>query len=125
MKSYSIPKYIPKDNERTILDGNNKIKVENVPFLLKQRYFGGKALDAVIVEYFGKSANIFCFQITGHKKKNDLMNYEELQKNINTMLIYLKNFFDFEICSIYFCYIFDYSRIDEKKVEKMCNILNG
>ena len=124
-KSYSVPKYIPKDNEKKILEGNNKIKVENVPFLLKQSNFGGKDLDVVMVEYFGISANLFCFQITGHKKKNDLMNYQELQNNINTMLIYLKNFFDFKIASKYFCYIFDYSRIYEKKVKNMCYTLNN
>ena len=40
-KSYSVQKYIRKDNEKKILEGNNKIGVENVPFLLKQSNFGG------------------------------------------------------------------------------------
>ena len=123
-KTYSIPKFITKDKEKTQLPGNNIINVANKPFILKQKIFGGKALDFVIVKYFGKYAEVFSFQITVNKKLNALMTYKEIEANLETMKKYFKNFFKFEIISIYFAYILDYNRISEKKVEKMCDNLN-
>ena len=123
-KIYSVPKFVPKENETISLNGDNKIKIEKKPFLLKQRMFGGKAFDIVIVKYFGESATFFCFQITGHKKKKDLMTIKQLKENIEKMILYMKNFFNFEIISIYFCYIFDHERIGENKIIKMCKNLD-
>ena len=39
------------------------------------------------------------------------------------MIIYMGNYFKFEIYSVYFSYIFDYSKIGEKKICKMCETL--
>ena len=124
-KTYSVPKFVPKKNEQIKLKGNHIITLEKKPFLLKQRIFGGKALDFIIVEYFGKNATFFCFQVTGNKKRSDLMTFSELKKNIETMKSYMENYFDFKISSVYFCYIFDYSKIKTEKITKMCNTLNN
>ena len=45
----------------------------NKPFLPKQKNFGGKAFDIVIVEFFGNQVIFFRFQIKGYKKENNLM----------------------------------------------------
>ena len=94
-KKYLIPKYIHKINEKIKLKGNNTINILKKSFLFKQKNFGGKALDIVIVKYFGNYTNYFCFQITGHKKVNNLMTYKELETNLKRMKNYLKNFFDY------------------------------
>ena len=122
-KTYVVDKYVPKKNEKMEIENKN-IYVENIPFLLKQKIFGGKAFDIVIVRFFGNKAIIYCFQITGHKKKEDLMKYDELEKNIKTMIKYLKNYFSFEIVSVYFSYIFNYANHYEKKIIKMCEDLD-
>ena len=118
--AYEIIKFIPKTNEDKQLD--NK-KVENIkigPFLLKQRDFGGRAFDVVIVDYNGKYADFYCFQITTHKKRKDLFTYDKLLEIINLLVDYMKNFFDFEIYTVCFSYIFDYDFYGNKKVNKMC-----
>lgn len=35
------------------------------------------------------------------------------------MVEYMKNFFDFEISALYFSYIFDFNKINEKKIKNM------
>ena len=79
-KVYTVDKFVPKKNEGKVFKGNQIINIENKPFLLKQEIFGGKAFDIVIVEFFGHNAIFFCFQITGHKKKSDLMGLNDLKK---------------------------------------------
>ena len=39
------------------------------------------------------------------------------------MVEYMKNFFDFEISTIYFSYIFDFNKIKEKKLKKCAKIV--
>ena len=121
---YSVDKYVPKKNEILKNTNTDIIMVENKPFLLKQTIFGGKAFDIIVVKFFGEQAIFFCFQITSYKKKKDLMELIELQKNIERMVSYMKNYFSFEIISVYFSYIFDYSKIDENKIKNICNILD-
>ena len=123
-KIYSVPKFVPKEKETVLLKGNNIIIIEKKPFLLKQKIFGGKAFDIVIVKYFGEYATFFCFQITGHKKKADLMTLEQLINNIKKMIKYMKNFFNFDINAVYFSYIFDHEKIWENKVIRMCENLD-
>ena len=53
------------------------------------------------------------------------MTYQELDTKINMMIDNLKNFFGFKIKYVYFCYFFDYSKINEKKIKIMCNMLDG
>ena len=53
------------------------------------------------------------------------MSYEELVAYMNLLIDYLKNFFDFQINFVFFSYIFDYSRIDEKKIKTMCKSLDS
>ena len=119
---YKVQKFIPKKNEKIALNCN-KLKIEYKPFLLKQKNFGGKGLDIVIVELYDENQAVFyCFQITKYKKKKDLFTTSKLKKNLERMAIYMKNFFNFEISTIYFGYIFDYNRINEKKVKNMCKI---
>lgn len=117
---YFVPKFIPKNKEKVKLKGNNKIKLEKKPFLLRQTNFGGKGLDVIIVDYNGSNAVFFCFQITKFKKKQDLLTYDMLEDNLKIMIRYMKNFFNFEIYSIYFCYIFDFTKINESKIKNMC-----
>ena len=117
---YTIPKFIPKKKEKMKLN-NEKLEISNKPFVLKQKMFGGKGLDIVIVQlYENNQADFFCFQITKYKKKKDLFTDSKLKKNLNIMVEYMKNFFDFEISTIYFSYIFDFKKINEKKIKKMC-----
>ena len=118
---YTIPKFIPKKNEKIILN-NQKIEISNKPFVLKQKIFGGKGLDIVIVQlYENNQAVFFCFQITKYKKKKDLFTYSKLITNLEKMVEYMKNFFDFEISTIYFSYIFDFTKYNEPKIKNMCN----
>ena len=51
------------------------------------------------------------------------MEYKELEGNIKRMIKYMENYFNFEIYSVYFSYIFDYSKIAEKKIVTMCETL--
>lgn len=117
---YSVDKYVPKKNEKVKNEKIDIIMVENKHFILKQTIFGGKAFDIVIVELLENQAIFFCFQITSYKKKKDLMELNQLKKNIETMTAYMKNYFNFEIISVFFSYIFDYSKLYETKVIKMC-----
>ena len=121
---YSVDKYVPKKNEKLKNVNIDIIMVENKPFLLKQTIFGGKAFDIIVVKFFGDQSIFFCFQITSYKKKKDLMDFKELQKNIERMISYMEKFFSFEIISVYFSYIFDYTKIYEKKIINICNILD-
>ena len=117
---YLIPKFIPKKNEKTILK-NQKMAISNKPFVLKQKIYGGKGLDIVIVQiYENNQAVFYSFQVTKYKKKKDLFTQSKLRKNINKMVEYMKNFFDFEISDVYFSYIFDFKKINEKKIKNMC-----
>ena len=122
-KIYKVDKFVPKQNENLKKEKNNIINIESLPFLLKQEKFGGKAFDVVIVYYFGIEAIFFCFQITGHKKKSDLMEYRELQKEIDKMIEYMQNYFSFEIISVYFSYIFDFTKIEENQIINMYETL--
>ena len=120
---YSVDKFVPKINQKLKLENPHIINIGIKPFLLKQKNFYGKAFDIVIVEYFGNQSVFFCFQITGHKNKINLMEYKELEGNIKRMIKYMENYFNFEIYSVYFSYIFDYSKIAEKKIVTMCETL--
>ena len=117
----TINQFIPKSNEKKKLK-NKKVNIQNRPFLLKQSNFGGKCLDFIVVDYNGNNnADFYCFQITELKKKKDLLTYESLKSNIIIMVEYMKNFFDFEIYSVYFSYIFDFNKLKERKVKNMCS----
>ena len=89
---------------------------------MKQSNFGGKCLDFIIVDYNGNNNAVFyCFQVTEYKKKKDLLTNEKLKNDMKIMVEYMKNYFDFEIYSVHFCYIFDFNKFGEKKVQNMCN----
>lgn len=110
-----IKKYIPNSKEN-----NLKPKTIQGYYIIIQEQFGGKMIDMVIIEVDDDNkADAFCFQITIYKKKEDLLNLDILKKNFNIMILFFKNYFTFDIASIYFCYIFDYLLKDDKKQKNM------
>ena len=83
-------------------------------FILKKTDFGGKSFDIIIIDYNEKFCDFYCFQIITYKKQKDLSIINKLLENINLLIDYIKNIFDFEIYTIYFSYIFD-ALIEKKK----------
>ena len=121
-----IKKYIPNSKEEL---KKNNLKPKNIQgyYIIIQEKFGGKMIDIVIIEVDDDNkADVFCFQISIYKKKEDILDLDILKENFNIMIKYFKNYFTFDMANIYFCYIFDYLMKDEKKQKNMLkNVLQN
>ena len=120
-KIIKCDKFVPRKNENS----NNFIKSKEVfksgIYLFKQRIFGGKAFDALIVQIDEKGkAFPYLFQITLRKPNDKIFTLKDLKDNIMDFAKYFDNVYGLSFEIFYFTYIFNYENADE--MSDICEI---
>ena len=79
-------------------------------YLIEQKQFGGKDLDFLII-HMSENPEVFGFQVSTYK--TDI--FTSLQKTYESLIHTLKISFDINLNenTVYFGYIFDYSRLND------------
>jgi len=119
-----VKKFLPKKNEKAYKKEKAKKKTLNKgTYLFKQKIFGGKAFDFLIIKIKNDSCLIYVFQISIYKdiiyNKNQVLDY------MKQMVDYLNRFYYFpEEKHFFFGYIFNYERFADNNNSKYNNMLN-